>query len=93
MNEHIKISTVSPDEMSGKRLDQALAILLPEHSRARLQGWIRDGYVLIDKKTLRPRDKIQGGEQDRIHRRRQALERRLCGCLLPALAGIQTRFQ
>jgi len=66
MNEQIKISTVIPDEMSGKRLDQALAILLPEHSRARLQGWIRDGYVLIDKKTMRPRDKIQGGEQVEI---------------------------
>ncbi len=66
MNEHIKISTAIPDEMSGKRLDQALAILLPEHSRARLQGWIRNGYVLIDKKTMRPRDKIQGGEQVEI---------------------------
>ncbi len=66
MNEHIKISTVIPEEMSGKRLDQALAILLPEHSRARLQGWIRDGYVLVDEKTMRPRDKIQGGEQVEI---------------------------
>jgi len=66
MNEHIKISTTIPDAMSGKRLDQTLAILLPEHSRARLQGWIRDGYVLIDKKTMRPRDKIQGGEQVEI---------------------------
>ena len=66
MNEHIKISAAIPDEMSGKRLDQALAILLPEHSRARLQGWIRDGYVLIDNKTMRPRDKIHGGEQVEI---------------------------
>ncbi len=66
MNELIQIDTVIPEEMSGKRLDQALAKLLPEHSRARLQGWIRDGYVLIDKKIMRPRDKIQGGEQVEI---------------------------
>ncbi len=66
MNELIQIDTVIPEEMSGKRLDQALAKLLPEHSRARLQGWIRDGYVLIDKKKMRPRDKIQGGEQVEI---------------------------
>ena len=66
MNELIQIDTVIPEEMSGKRLDQALAKLLPEHSRARLQGWIRDGYVLIDKKIMRPRDKIQGGEQIEI---------------------------
>jgi len=66
MNELIQIDTVIPEEMSGKRLDKALAKLLPEHSRARLQGWIRDGYVLIDKKLMRPRDKIQGGEQVEI---------------------------
>jgi len=48
------------------RLDQALARLLPEHSRARLQGWIRDGFVLIDKKIMRPRDKIHGGERVEI---------------------------
>ena len=52
--------------MSGKRLDQALAELLPEHSRARLQGWIRDDYVQIDKKSMRPRDKVHGGEQVEI---------------------------
>ena len=66
MNEYIQIDIVIPDEMSGKRLDQALATLLPEHSRARLQGWVRDGYVHIDKKLMRPRDKIQGGEQVEI---------------------------
>ena len=63
MNEIIKINIIIPDELSGKRLDQALAELLPEHSRARLQGWIRDDYVQIDNKTMRPRDKVHGGEQ------------------------------
>lgn len=66
MNECIKINIIIPDEMSGKRLDQALAELLPEHSRARLQGWIRDDYVQIDKKSMRPRDKVHGGEQVEI---------------------------
>lgn len=63
MNECLQIDTVIPDEMSGKRLDQALAELLPDHSRARLQNWIRDGFVQIDNKTMRPRDKVHGGEQ------------------------------
>ncbi len=66
MNECIKINIIIPDAMSGKRLDQALAELLPEHSRARLQGWIRDDYVQIDKKSMRPRDKVHGGEQVQI---------------------------
>ncbi len=66
MNECIKINIIIPDAMSGKRLDQALAELLPDHSRARLQGWIRDDYVQIDKKSMRPRDKVHGGEQVEI---------------------------
>jgi len=66
MSEYIEINTVIRDEMSGKRLDQALAELLPVHSRARLQGWIREGFVHIDKKQLRPRDKVHGGEQVEI---------------------------
>ncbi len=55
-----------PDKMSGKRLDQALADLLPEHSRARLQGWIRNNYVRVNKKAMRTRDKVYGGEQVEI---------------------------
>jgi len=66
MSEWLQIDTVIPDEMSGKRLDQALAVLLPEHSRARLQGWIRNGFVQIDKKPMRPRDKVRGGERIEI---------------------------
>jgi len=34
--------------MAGLRLDQALAQLLPQHSRSRLQTWIRAGHISID---------------------------------------------
>lgn len=34
-----------PDELAGERLDVALARLLPQYSRARLQRWIDDGRV------------------------------------------------
>lgn len=37
-----------PDSCSGKRLDLALAELLPQHSRNRLQTWIRDNCVEVD---------------------------------------------
>lgn len=66
MNQQIEFSITIPDAMSGMRLDQVLAKLLPEHSRARSQGWIREGYVQVDKKRMRPRDKIRGGEQIKI---------------------------
>ncbi len=37
-----------PPEWSGLRLDRALSDLYPEVSRTRLQGWIKDGLVLLD---------------------------------------------
>ena len=51
-----------PDEFQGKRLDQALALLLPEFSRARLQQWIRDGFVQVNGQSCRPRDIVKGHE-------------------------------
>ena len=54
---------VVPPELAGQRLDQALAVLFPDYSRSRLQGWIRDGQVRVDGRELRPRDKVDGGEE------------------------------
>ena len=39
---------VIPVEYAGLRLDVALARLFPEHSRARIQAWLRDGLIQID---------------------------------------------
>jgi 23S rRNA pseudouridine1911/1915/1917 synthase len=44
------------------RLDQSLAQVLPQFSRARLQQWIREGRVRVDDSVLRPRDSVRGGE-------------------------------
>jgi 23S rRNA pseudouridine1911/1915/1917 synthase len=51
-----------PADCAGLRLDQALARMFPEHSRARLQGWIRAGSVTVDGDALRARDLVAGGE-------------------------------
>lgn len=52
-----------PEDGRGRRLDQVLAELLPQHSRNRLQGWIRDGRVAIDEiDELEPKRKLLGGE-------------------------------
>ena len=37
-----------PMTMTGERLDKVLAVLIPEHSRSRLQGWIEAGHVLVN---------------------------------------------
>lgn len=50
-------------ELAGLRLDQALAKLCPEYSRARLQTWIKSGKITVDGKTARPKDKIHENQK------------------------------
>jgi 23S rRNA pseudouridine1911/1915/1917 synthase len=58
----LKRSLKIPEDYCGKRLDQALALLLPDYSRSRLQAWVREGQVLMNGQTCRPRDIVQGNE-------------------------------
>ncbi len=53
-----------PDAEAGSRLDQALARLVPEHSRNRLQAWIRDGRLTVDGVLVDdPKRKLRGSER------------------------------
>ncbi len=52
-----------PAGLAGRRLDQALAELLPEYSRSRLKEWIEAGSVRVDGRTARPRDRLAGTER------------------------------
>jgi 23S rRNA pseudouridine1911/1915/1917 synthase len=63
-----------PAALAGLRLDQALARVLPQYSRARLQGWIEAGAVQVDGRQLRGRDKVVGGERVLIEARIEADE-------------------
>jgi 23S rRNA pseudouridine1911/1915/1917 synthase len=56
-----------PDGLAGERLDVALARLLPQYSRARLQRWIDEGRVQSDGEgaTLRRR-RVVAGERLRV---------------------------
>ncbi|CAG0899682.1 unnamed protein product [Cyprideis torosa] len=49
-----------------KRLDQALAALFPDLSRARLQIWVDDGRVTVDNQPCRKKDRLRGGETLRV---------------------------
>jgi 23S rRNA pseudouridine1911/1915/1917 synthase len=51
-----------PADCAGLRLDQALARMFPDHSRARIQAWIRAGAVAVDGRPLEPRARVAGGE-------------------------------
>lgn len=52
-----------PNELAGRRLDQALAQLLPDYSRSRLTAWIRAGQVRVDGDDAIPRQLVIGGEE------------------------------
>ncbi|MDB5815009.1 MAG: pseudouridine synthase [Rhodocyclales bacterium] len=57
------VQIVVPNDLGGLRLDAALAKMLPEHSRSRLQEWIRDGRVSVSGRVLiDTRYKLAGGE-------------------------------
>lgn len=63
MGEVIKQSVMVPDDQEGRRFDQIAAACFPEFSRARLQSWIRDGLLVVDGETRKPKEKLYGGEK------------------------------
>jgi 23S rRNA pseudouridine1911/1915/1917 synthase len=62
MTHSIHLSVTIPGALRGRRLDQALAELVPDYSRSRLQQWIRGGQVTLDSRVPKSRDIVQGGE-------------------------------
>ena len=61
------LEKTAPDELSGLRLDQALARMFPEYSRSRLKAWILAGSVTVDGRVQKPRDEVVGGELIVVH--------------------------
>jgi 23S rRNA pseudouridine1911/1915/1917 synthase len=54
---------IIPAELAGLRLDQALARLLPEHSRSRIRTWIDAGRVSVAGGISEAKQKLFGGER------------------------------
>jgi 23S rRNA pseudouridine1911/1915/1917 synthase len=57
------LSLLAPNSAAGERLDKALAALLPDVSRSRLQQWIECGAVRVDGAAARIRQALAGGER------------------------------
>lgn len=51
-----------PFELRGLRLDKVAAELFPEHSRGRLQNWIKEGDLRLDDDSAACKQKVRGGE-------------------------------
>ncbi len=58
-----------PLEFAGRRLDQALAQMLPQYSRTRIQRWIDEGAVRVNGLEPRARDLVVGGEAATVEAR------------------------
>ena len=63
-----------PIECAGLRFDQALAEALPEFSRSRLAAWIKAGDALIEGRTAKPKEPVNGGERVRLTVRLETVE-------------------
>lgn len=62
MGEVVQADLVIPQELGAVRLDQAMAQLMPEHSRSRIQDWIKAGALLVNGQPRKPRDKVMAGD-------------------------------
>lgn len=58
-----RLTAEVPNEMAGMRLDQVLAELFADYSRSKLQTWVKLGRVQVNGEQLKPRDKLEGGEE------------------------------
>lgn len=72
MSERIRLSAQVSPQQGGQRLDQVAAQLFPEHSRSRLQNWIKSGELTVDGRQLRPRDTVFGGQALQLDAEREA---------------------
>jgi 23S rRNA pseudouridine1911/1915/1917 synthase len=71
MSDRISLTALVASGSGGQRLDQVAAQLFPDFSRSRLQGWIKDGCLTVDGRTVRPRDRVYGGEKLELEAERE----------------------
>jgi len=60
------LNIILPERMTGIRLDVALSEMLPNYSRSKITAWIKSGDALIDEKTFKPKDKVNGSQLVRL---------------------------
>ena len=56
------LNIIIPERMIGRRLDASLSEMLPDYSRSKITAWIKSGNALINQKTFKPKDKVNGNE-------------------------------
>jgi len=56
------LHAIAPASAAGERLDAVVARLFDDYSRSRLQTWIAAGYLTVDGRRRRGKDRLVGGE-------------------------------
>ena len=49
-------------EYSGFRLDQAVNRLMPDFSRSKVQEWIRQGFICLNREAAKPKQRVYTGD-------------------------------
>jgi 23S rRNA pseudouridine1911/1915/1917 synthase len=62
MTREVTETLIVPENLAGRRLDRALADLLPEYSRSRIKQWILDDCVHVDGQAGVPKEKVTAGQ-------------------------------
>ncbi len=60
MKQLIKIIS---EDLHHSRLDQAATSIYEDYSRSQIQRWIESGNLLVNGESLRPKDKVQEGDE------------------------------
>ena len=50
------------DEYSGYRLDQALNNLMPDYSRSKIQEWIQQGFIFLNRQSCKSKQRVYVGD-------------------------------
>ena len=70
----IELKTIIPKNLSGQRLDLALSKLFPEHSRARIQSWIKAGEVEVNDSKYKQRALVSSGDVIKINAKLKSVD-------------------
>ncbi len=62
MTHLFQTEVIVPSDTHGLRIDVVLAQLFPEYSRAQLTHWLKDGQILLEKRQVKPKEKVVSGD-------------------------------
>jgi len=83
MTELLLEGTIVPNEYQGQRVDVVLAQLFPDFSRSQLTTWLKEGAITLNQHQYKPKDKVYGGEQIKVHVIQSATDKELSAENIP----------